>query len=260
MAASNQIDFGALYDMYDQVENQQRTGNQLEQVTQDAANREYINQAFRAMEEEAYRKVDKGEKADLSQTSAFKDLMERFKSQSRGVAGSKGDGSQVAAAPWERLLPNPEVSERPEGFKDPWSQIMSRLSDAQANANFQTDFKTEQQEWQDYQKELAEWAKEQDASKDAYYKQLGRNPDAEAARSINAHAEKYGGIGAGYFFTPEGKADIENMGRGGWTPEQEWTPPNNKPRPSLTGKFGTDGSVAAGRKGNRRNEDEEPLF
>ena len=246
--ASNQLDWSALYDMYAEAEKNQREANLARQGETDAANKAFIDQAFKDMEREVYDKVERGEQMDFSQTKPFNDLMKRFTQ----------DNTQVQGMPWERLLTNPNQSER-EGTKDPWSQIMERLSNAQENANFQADFKKEQAEWRKYQEDLAAWNKQNQKAYGEYIDQLDKtqNATAYAAQGINRTAQERGGIGQSWFFSPEGKAYLEQQAKlnetgGGTAPV--FTPVGNKP--TYTGNYGTSGSVA----GKRNKNEEDPLF
>lgn len=235
-----EINWGELYDMYAQAEENQRDENLAKMAEQDAVDKAYINDAFKKMEDEVYSKVEKGEKMDFSQTKTFEDLMKRFTQEN----------TQVGGMPWERLLKNPEQSER-EGSKDPWSQVMQRLADTQENANFQADFKKEAADWRQYQEDLAKWNKANQAYQQGQQRQ-GQTPESRAAQGINSAATARGGSGASWFYTPEGQAYLN-----GQMPQPTTTnPPAPGEKPTYTGNFGTSGSVA----GKRNKRDDEPLF
>lgn len=262
--SSNEIDWGLLQDLYADAEEKQRVGNELEQAERDAADRERINQAFKDMESQAYANLDKNlsgdtdsNSIDLTSTDAFKKLMEDMTQATIG--------SRVVGAGWENLLANPEQARRaeqpaPGESRDPWQQVMQRLTDAQENLNFQQDFKREQADWRKYQEELADWNKRNQQSYDQYYNQLSnqQNADMRASQGINRTSQERGGAGQSWFFTPEGQeylAQQDQLDRSGGGFAPSWEPIGDKP--SYTGNFGTNQSVAANRK---KNSNSGPLF
>lgn len=255
---SNYVNFGDLYDMYSQTREQEAAQRAQEEAQAQAA----IDQAITELQQnkELQGQIQSGQRVNYADTKTYSDLMEQQNQ------AQKRAQEQLARAPWEQSLGlGPQAGEQP---KSPWDQLSSELGSLQQKADTTADWYKGKGEYQSYQQQLDAYNKYQQemanykshmdelsALKNAgnvqgYEEKLREYfPDQYAAwnkagrASLDAYVAQNGGIGSGWYYTPEGQqysgvfnfqpkntaVEVQNPGEqgsysGGYTPGSSLVP------------------------------------
>lgn len=134
---SNQINWGELLSSYDQTQKNDYNDVLARQAAEQAAARNYINNAMAGIEDQVYANVDQGVSGDITKADGYSALVDQYNQH------LNQQNHQMAQSAWENVFSNPFAVKDEDKTADPWTKVMDNIQSTQKNADTQA-----QKAWQ----------------------------------------------------------------------------------------------------------------